>query len=103
MDLRFVRTLRTPSSERFLLQTAAGKDFAALELHYLVDHRVAGTLIVWDNAITDQDAPNLLEAIDEMLLPEVSRHEGNLSFTVVRGQVIGNFAPTGDGHVDSAG
>jgi hypothetical protein len=90
---RFVRTIRTASSERFLLQGAAGEDDAALELHYLPNNRVTGTLILLSSRVSDADVPNVLKQIDEVLLPDVSIEEGNLSFTVVRGTVTGSYVP----------
>ncbi|MGH7135216.1 MAG: hypothetical protein ACREHD_05710 [Pirellulales bacterium] len=66
---------------------------AALDLHYLASNGVAATLCVLDNAVGDEQITPLIEQIDEVLLPEVSRAEGNLHFTVVRGHAIGDFVP----------
>lgn len=93
MDIRFVRTIRTPSSERFVLQGATGEDEAALELHYLPSGRVAGTLLLLSSRVSDADVPSVLKQVDEVLLPDVSVEEGNLSFTVVRGTVTGSYVP----------
>jgi hypothetical protein len=85
------RTLRTPSSERFLAQKG-GADVAALELHYLENRTVAGTVIILKGAgIGEADVPKLLATIDEDLLPDFDLDDGNLSFTVVLGEVLGNF------------
>lgn len=35
----------------------------------------------------------VIKQIDEVLLPEVSRAEGKLHFTVVRGHAIGDLVP----------
>jgi hypothetical protein len=93
---RFVRTLRTTTSERFLLQEANAVDCAALDLHYLENGHVAGTLIVLNDRFKEHDIPEILTEIDEALLPQVSLDEGNLTFTVVRGEVIGSFTATRD-------
>jgi hypothetical protein len=94
MALHYSRTVRTESSERFLLQSDSGHDSAALELHYLGDHRVVGTLIILDERIfPESKVPELLKEIDEKLLPDVSMEEGQLSFTVVSGHVVGTFFP----------
>ncbi len=94
MDFNLIRLLRTVSSERFVLQTAQGQDAAAVDLHYARDGRVAGTVFVFDDGgITDEMIPDLLQYLDEVLLPDVSLDEQNLSFTVVRGRVIGDFTP----------
>lgn len=97
MDIRFVRTIRTASSERFLLECGSGEDAAALELHYLPNGRVAGTLILLSaSRIRDDEVPELLKQIDERLLPDVSIEEGNLAFTVVRGSVTGSYVPVNE-------
>ena len=91
MSVSFVRLLRTSSSERFLVQQG-GSDVASLDIHYLADGRVAGTLCVFDDSgIDENQVPDLLQQIDETLLPDVSFRDRNLSFTVVSGCVIGNF------------
>jgi hypothetical protein len=56
MNLTWKRTLRTPSSERFLAQRG-GNDVAAVDLHYLTNGTIAG----------------------------------NLTYTVVLGEVLGNW------------
>lgn len=87
-NLSAVRILRTPYSERFVLRNGAGEDFAALELHFLVDGTVTGTLILFEQAkVLEAEIPQILKQIDEELLPEVSIQERNLSFTVVVGRV----------------
>ena len=94
MALHYVRTVRTESSERFLIQSDSGQDAAALELHYLGDQRVVGTLIVLDERIfPESKVPDLLKDIDEKLLPDVSIEDGKLSFTVVSGHIVGTFFP----------
>jgi hypothetical protein len=75
----------------------SGQDEAALELHYLPDCRVTGTLILLSTGnCTDAQIPELLKEIDEVLLPDVSIEEGNLSFTVVRGAIAGSYVPVKD-------
>lgn len=94
MIAKIVRVLRTPYSERFVLQEKAGGDLAALDLHYFADGKVAGTLIIFDHAkISDESIPTILKKIDEELLPDVSIADGNLTFTVVQGRVVGSFVP----------
>jgi len=92
--MNLTRTLRTPSSERFILHSDSGKDVAALDLHYLDQGRVAGTLIILDSsAISENKVPEALREIDEKLLPDASIEDGKVSFTVVSGHVVGNFVP----------
>lgn len=85
------RTLRTQSSERFLAQKE-GRDVASIDLHYLSNGTVAGTVILLkDAAWKEQDIPGLLSSLDEDFLPGVDLRDGNLSYTVVIGDVVGNF------------
>ena len=91
MNLTWKRTLRTPSSERFLA-LRDGKDLAAVDLHYLANGTIAGTVIILKNSgIKDEDIPILLSALDDEFLPDVDLEHGNLSYTVVRGEVLGNW------------
>jgi hypothetical protein len=92
-SLKFIRTIRTTTSERFLLAINGVEGTAALDLHYLPNGGVAATLCVLDGGVPDDQIAQIIEQIDEVLLPEVSRAEGNLHFTVVRGHAIGDFVP----------
>ncbi len=49
MNITWKRTLRTTSSERFLAQRE-GRDAAAVDLHYLANGTVAGTVILLKDA-----------------------------------------------------
>lgn len=92
MSFRFVRTLRTHSSERFLIHSENGNDAAGLDVHYLDDGSVVGTLIILDDAVlANSNTEALLKSIDEILLPMASLDDKNLSFTVLKGEVIGQF------------
>jgi len=85
------RILKTASSERFLA-VKSGKDAAAIDLHYLDDGTVAGTVcLLKDAGWSEDNIPNFLQQIDEDLLPNVDLQQGNLIFTVVFGEVVGNF------------
>ena len=91
MNLTWKRTLRTPSSERFLA-IYQGQDAAAVDLHYLANGNIAGTVIILKNSgIKDEDIPALLSALDDEFLPDVDLEHGNLSYTVVLGEVQGNW------------
>jgi hypothetical protein len=90
-NLIWKRTLRTASSERFL-GVRAGVEAAAVDLHYLADGTVAGTVILLDGAgWTESEVPGLLAHLDEDLLPGVDLGSGRLQFTVVRGELLGNW------------
>lgn len=92
--IEFVRALRTPGSERFLLQTE-GRDAGAVDLHFLPAGGVAGTVVLLDDGpVTDDEVPALLTRIDEQLLPDATL-DRNVFFTVVRGRVVGSFQPEG--------
>ena len=85
------RTLRTPSSERFLA-TRHGRDVAAVDLHYLANGAVAGTVILLKDAGWKEDEiPALLSSLDDDILPDVDLEQGNLTYTVVMGEVVGNW------------
>ena len=63
------RTLRTAYSERFLAQRV-GKDVAAVDLHYLANGTVAGTVILLKEAgWKESDVPALLGSLDEDFPP----------------------------------
>ncbi len=85
------RTLRTSSSERFLGQKD-GQDAIAVDLHFLGDGTVAGTVIMLETAgLNEPDIPKLLASLDEDFLPGVDLSSGNLTFTVVTGRLVGNY------------
>lgn len=87
------RTLRTATSERFLC-IRDGADAAAVDLHYLSDGHVAGTVILLNIANWEEaEIPTLLSAFDEDFLPGVDLNSGTLTFTVVRGDIVGNYEP----------
>ena len=91
MTLNWKRTLRTPSSERFLA-LRNGKDVAAVDLHYLTNGTVAGTVIILTGAGLDEsNIQDLLSSMDEEFLPDVDLSTGNLTYTVVLGEVLGNW------------
>ena len=91
MKLSWKRTLRTASSERFLA-LREGRDVAAVDLHYLANGTVAGTVILLKDAgWKESEVPALLSSLDEDFLPDVDLDHGNLTYTVVLGEVLGNF------------
>jgi len=96
MNLAWKRTLRTNSSERFLA-TRDGKEAAAVDLHYLANGTVNGTVILLKSAgWEDADIPALLQSLDEDFLPDVDLERGTLSYTVVVGEVLGNWEATSE-------
>ena len=91
MNLTWKRTLRTPSSERFLA-LHQDQDVAAVDLHYLANGNVAGTVILLKGSGLDEsNIELLLSALDDEFLPDVDLSHGNLTYTVVRGEVLGNW------------
>jgi hypothetical protein len=99
-DLRWQRTLRTASSERFLA-LRGGREVAAVDLHHLANGTVAGTVVVLEGAgLTEAQVPDLLAQLDDDFLPDVDLARGNLVYTVVLGRVLGNYEaepPSPDG------
>ncbi|MFM1770037.1 MAG: hypothetical protein RJA22_2566 [Verrucomicrobiota bacterium] len=90
------RTLHTPSSERFLA-LRDGRDAAAVDLHYLANGTIAGTVILLRSAgWKEEDVPGLLSSLDEDFLPNVDLASGTLTYTVVLGEVLGNFEATAE-------
>ena len=91
------RTLRTASSERFVA-IRDGKEVAAIDLHYLANVTVAGTVILLREAgWKDEDIPGLLKSLDEDFLPDVDLDSGTLTYTVVIGEIVGNFEAQKEG------
>jgi len=96
MNVTWKRTLRTPSSERFLA-LKDGQEAAAFDLHYLANGTVAGTVILLRSAgWTEADVPKLLALLDEDFLPDVDLQQGTLVYTVVFGEVAGNYQASTD-------
>ncbi|MCX5690195.1 MAG: hypothetical protein NTV94_10510 [Planctomycetota bacterium] len=91
--LSFIRTLRTPHSERYLLRQAAS-EIGALDVHFRTGGSADATVIIFESSgLNEQDIPALLTQIDEVILPDLSISEKNVSFTVVVGRVLGAFTP----------
>lgn len=85
------RTLRTTSSERFLAFRDAA-EVAAVDLHYLANGTVTGTVILLKSADwKEADIQLLLSSLDEDFLPDVDLAQGTLTYTVVTGEVLGNY------------
>jgi hypothetical protein len=92
--VQWKRALRSPSSERFLAQKD-GKDAAAVDLHYLQDGTVAGSVIIIEGrGLDESNIPELLHSLDDEFLPGVDLGSGSLTFTVVIGKVLGNYEAT---------
>jgi hypothetical protein len=89
--LRWKRTLRTYSSERFVA-LRDGREVALADLHYLMDGSVSGTIVLDRSAgWTEEQVPDLLAALDEDMLPSVDQAVGNLSYTVIMGETLGSY------------
>lgn len=89
--LRWKRTLRTYSSERFVA-IRDRQEVALADLHYLLDGSVAGTVVLDRSAgWTEEQVPDLLAALDEDMLPSVDQARGNLLFTVIMGDTLGSY------------
>lgn len=94
MNTTWKRTLRTATSERFLA-LKDGKDAAAVDLHYLANGTVSGTVILLRSAgWAEADVPELLASFDEDFLPDVHLQQGTLVYTVVFGELLANYEAT---------
>jgi hypothetical protein len=99
--IEFKRVLRTLTSERFVA-VRGGVDVAAVDLHYLDSGQVAGTVVLLAGGgggglWTEANVGPFLQTLDETLLPTVDIASGSLTFTVVHGEVWGNFEPDVEG------
>ena len=96
MNITWKRILRTPSSERFLA-LKDGKDAAAIDLHYLANGTVSGTVIILrSSGWTETEVPKLLASLDEDFLPDVDLQQGTLVYTAILGDVLGTYEATSD-------
>lgn len=69
-----------------------GKDVAAIDLHYLANGTVAGTVILLKDAgLKEEDIQKLLSSFDEDFLPDVDLAHHTLNYTVVMGEILGNY------------
>jgi hypothetical protein len=97
--ISFRRTIRTPTSERFVA-VRDGREVAAVDLHYLEGGTVSGTVVLFrepaapDGGWSPAQIPDLLAALDEEFLPDVDLAHGNLNYTVVLADVLGNYEAT---------
>lgn len=89
--IRWKRTLRTTSSERFVAFRGQ-KAVAIADVHFLPSGKVAGTVVLDESAgWTEEQIPDVLAALDEDMLPEVDQSRGTLHYSVVLGEIIGDF------------
>ncbi|MBX3403413.1 MAG: hypothetical protein KF699_08390 [Phycisphaeraceae bacterium] len=95
--IKWKRTLRTASSERFIAvqdSDPSRPEVAAVDLHYLHDGTVSGTVVLLrggGETWTEDRIPDLLASLDEEFLPDVDLARGNLLYTVVMGDVVGSY------------
>ncbi len=100
MNVHWKRTLRTSNSERFL-GIENGTEIAAADIHYLSNGQVAGTMILLEQAApggtwTEKLIMEVMRSLDDGYLPEVDVDAGNLNYTVVVGNVLGNYEGASD-------
>ncbi|MGQ0627158.1 MAG: hypothetical protein ACT4PL_03550 [Phycisphaerales bacterium] len=92
--LTWKRTLRTASSERFVA-IRDGREVAGVDLHYLASGTVAATVVLLrdkesaDGGWREAQVPDLLASLDEDYLPDVDLASGDLTYTVILGDVVG--------------
>lgn len=71
-------------------------DISVLDIHYLDNGTVQATLTAFEGMVTESEIPDLLQHVDEVLLPDVSLDDKKLVFSVVIGRALGAFEPTQD-------
>lgn len=92
--IKWKRALRTASSERFLA-FRDGKEVGVVDIHYVEGGTVSGTVTLFEEADWSEDEiPDLLSALDEDYLPTVDLADGDLTYTVVIGRVVGSYEAT---------
>ncbi|RCS49379.1 hypothetical protein DTL42_12680 [Bremerella cremea] len=97
MKAKFIRIFRTASSERFLLHDDVDQELGMIDLHFLANGTVAGNLfLVAEKVDNEAGIRELLEQIDEQLVPAASFKDANLSFTVTQGELVGTFSSESD-------
>ena len=85
------RTLRTASSERFVA-LRDGREAASVDLHYLDNGTVVGTVVlVREAGWSEEQVPDLLASLDEDFLPDVDLARGTLLYSVIIGDVVGSY------------
>ncbi len=105
--LTWKRVLRTASSERYLAFDDA-KQVGMVDLHFLPGGSVHGTVVLLpredgsDAGWTEEQIPDLLASLDEDQLPTADMADGNFSYTVVSGTIIGRYE-TGQDDEDDEG
>lgn len=97
MKAQFIRIFRTSSSERFLLHDLSDLEMGMIDLHFLADNTVVGNLFLVAEKVDDEAGiRELLEQIDQQLVPAASFKDANLSFTVTQGELVGTFSNEAD-------
>lgn len=99
------RTLRAPSSERFVAQEGT-RPIAMVDLHYLASGSAEGTVVLLPRAEgetedarsgwSEDQIADLLASFDEDQLPSVDAADGGIVFTVVAGTLVGQYEPGSD-------
>lgn len=93
MPIKFIRMFRTASSEQYLLHDPQGEDVGLFDLHFLADGTVAGSLfLLKDKVDGEAEIRQIMDQIDQELVPAASIEEANLKFTVTQGELIGTFS-----------
>ncbi|HVU63893.1 MAG TPA: hypothetical protein VHC70_07945 [Phycisphaerales bacterium] len=91
--LHWKRTIRTPSSERFVA-LRGHRAVATADVHHLDDGRVVG-MVVFDEGAgwSEEQIADLLAALNEDMLPGVGAAKGTLLLTGVVGRLVNHHAP----------
>jgi hypothetical protein len=91
--LRWKRSIRTPSSERFVA-LRGHRAVATADVHHLEGGRAVG-MIVFDESAgwNDEQIADLVAALNEDMLPAISVAKGTLMLTTVVGRLMTNHEP----------
>lgn len=97
--IKWKRSVRTASSERFVAERD-GREVAAVDLHFLQDGTVRGTVVLLTGSDAEdrdsigwreEEIPDLLASLDDEFLPNHDAAMGDLTYTVVIGRLVGSF------------
>ncbi len=87
-----------PERRNDSLPTATARRSRPVDLHYIDNGTVSGTVILLREAgWSEEQVPDLLASLDEDFLPNVDLERGTLTYTVVIGDVVASYEATEDG------
>lgn len=91
--IRWKRSIRTASSERFVALRGS-RAVATVDVHHLETGRGLGMVVLDEGAgWTDEQVADLLASLNEDMLPGMESSKGTLTLTTVIGRLVTNHEP----------